>query len=73
MKWICDHRSESQFKQLRNSPKRRFFAIAKIAIHCDGHIFISDIVERKFIPISPTSTGFFTFKCFIPGQNCLGK
>ena len=25
MKWICDHRSESQFKQLRNSPKKRFF------------------------------------------------
>ena len=25
MKWICDHRSESQFKQLRNSPKKKFF------------------------------------------------
>ena len=25
MKWVCDHRSESQFKQLRNSPKKRFF------------------------------------------------
>ena len=22
---MCDHRSESQFKQLRNSPKKRFF------------------------------------------------
>ena len=25
MKWICDHRSESQFKQLRNSPKKGGF------------------------------------------------
>ena len=24
MKWICDHRSESQSKQLRNSPKKSF-------------------------------------------------
>ena len=24
MKWVCDHRSESQFKQLRNSPKKVF-------------------------------------------------
>ena len=25
MKWVCDHRSESQFKQLRNSPKKKIF------------------------------------------------
>ena len=25
MKWVCDHRSESQFKQLRKSPKKRDF------------------------------------------------
>ena len=25
MKWVCDHRSESQFKQLQNSPKKSFF------------------------------------------------
>ena len=25
MKWMCDHRSESQFKQLQNSLKKRFF------------------------------------------------
>ena len=35
MKWISDHRSESQFKQLRN-----------IAIHCDGHIFISFVFPQ---------------------------
>ena len=31
MKWICDHRSESQFKQLRNSPKKKeeFFGASK--------------------------------------------
>ena len=23
MKWVCDHRSESQFKQLRKSPKKK--------------------------------------------------
>ena len=25
MKWICDHRSESQFKQLRKWPEKKFF------------------------------------------------
>ena len=25
MKWVCDHRSESQFKQLRKSPKKKGF------------------------------------------------
>ena len=25
MKWVCDHRSESQFKQLRKSPKKKDF------------------------------------------------
>ena len=29
MKWICDHRSESQFKQLRNSPKKRFSGLQR--------------------------------------------
>ena len=25
MKWVCDHRSESQFKQLRKSPEKKDF------------------------------------------------
>ena len=27
MKWLCDHRSESQFKQLRNSSKKVFWGL----------------------------------------------
>ena len=29
MKWIRDHRSESQFKQLRNSPKKSFSGLQR--------------------------------------------
>ena len=29
MKLICDHRSELQFKQLRNSPKKKFFGASR--------------------------------------------
>ena len=33
MKWICDHRSESQFMQLRNSPpKKRFSGLQRDSI-----------------------------------------
>ena len=28
MKWVCDHRSESQFKQLRKSPKKISFCVS---------------------------------------------
>ena len=31
MKWVCDHRSESQFKQLRKSPKKGFRSL-----NCDS-------------------------------------
>ena len=29
VKWICDHRGESQFKQLRNSPKKSFSGLQR--------------------------------------------
>ena len=29
MKWVCDHRSESQFKQLRQSPKKRISGLQR--------------------------------------------
>ena len=29
MKWVCDHRSESQFKQLRKSPKKRISGLQR--------------------------------------------
>ena len=32
MKWICDHRSESQFKQLQSSPKKSFSGLHFICI-----------------------------------------
>ena len=46
MKWVCDHRSESQFKQLRKSPKKRdsnpveapkslFFGLFRNCLNCD--------------------------------------
>ena len=34
MKWVCDHRSESQFKQLRKSPKKRILELQRF-----GHRF----------------------------------
>ena len=50
MKWVCDHRSESQFKQLRKSPKKRisglqqfrrspeilFFGLFRNCLNCDS-------------------------------------
>ena len=49
MKWVCDHRSESQFKQLRKSPKKKkrisglqrdsnpfFFGLFRNCLNCDS-------------------------------------
>ena len=57
MKWICDHRSESQFKELRNSPKKSFSGLQLSSMFphwcvvspvggCDGHIFISFVFPQ---------------------------
>ena len=46
MKWVCDHRSESQFKQLRKSPKKKDFGASTVAIHCDGHTLISFVFPQ---------------------------
>ena len=34
MKWVCDHRSESQFKQLRKSPKKSWFNLSWFDFGC---------------------------------------
>ena len=34
MKWVCDHRSESQFKQLRKSPKKRISGLQRDSNNC---------------------------------------
>ena len=39
MKWICYHRSESQFKQLRNSPKKSFSGLQRDSFHSVFHSF----------------------------------
>ena len=49
MKWICDHRSESQFKQLQNSPKKFFGAptgfepvASALALQCSTSLSYED-------------------------------
>ena len=42
MKWVCDHRSESQFKQLRKSPKKRISGL-----HCSYEIHTSVLEARQ--------------------------
>ena len=47
MKWVCDYRSESQFKKLRKSPENKGFR------GCDGHILISCSTQaRKCLALS---------------------
>ena len=53
MKWVCDHRSESQFKQLRESPKKRisgfkgFEPVASaLALQCSTSLSYEDPYTR---------------------------
>ena len=57
MKWVCDHRSKSQFKQLRKSPKKkkdfgwpkRFQKVSKfkVAIYENG-VWQQDLEGRYY-------------------------
>ena len=50
MKWVCDHCSESQFKQLRKSPKKEIFGASMgfepvasaLALHCSTSLSYED-------------------------------
>ena len=77
MKWICDHRSESQFKQLRNSPKKRFFGASTgfepvasaLALQCSTSLSYEDpYTESRPILIGRLSVYGLFFGLF---RNCL--
>ena len=53
LKWICDHRSESQFKQLRNNPKKslRFTAMVRYSFHLKGDTLGFHPQTQKFEPL----------------------
>ena len=51
LKWICDHRSESQFKELRNSrPKKRFSGFQRHSNPCESWESTAALTQRPRKP-----------------------
>ena len=72
MKWVCDHRSESQFKQLRKSPKKRISGLQR-----DSTTFFrafSQLLKLRFTAMVTYSFHQYIVSfIFILGRFCRAK
>ena len=60
LKWICDHRSESQVKQLRNSPKKVFRGYNPVEAPKNFFRAISQLLNLRFTAMVTYSFHFYS-------------